>query len=203
MPKMEDSPADGHAEPAHPVIAPTFTPSLTPEQAAARVNTQTEPTATPAFTIPITSELCVTVYGDHNANRRQDDGEPVVVGTRLVLQSDEQTVRELVTMDAGEPVCFGDLAPSDLEGSIYYLTAIAPPGHRTPGSNTWQIRLGEQDVHILIGLRKTHKAMWGLAQAENTPVVTGRDPRSLALWITFLIAGGILSIVGWSVLGQH
>jgi len=39
--------------------------------------------------------------------------------------------------------------------------------------------------------------------AENTLVVTDGDPHSLALWITFLIAGGILSIVGWSVLGQH
>lgn len=203
VPKMEDSPADGHAEPAHPVTAPTFTPSPTPEQASARTSSQPEPAATPAFTIPITNTICLTVYEDHNANRRQDDGEPVVVGTGLVLQSDGQTARELVTKDTGEPVCFGDLAPSDPEGHMYYLTATAPPGYRTPASDTWQIRLGEQDVHILIGLRKTHKATWGLVQAENTPVVTGADPRSLAPWIAFLIAGGILSIVGWSVLGQH
>ena len=86
---------------------------------------------------------------------------------------------------------------------MYYLTVIAPYGYRSPASDTWQIRLGEQDAHILVGLRKTRNAVWRPAQAENTPAGTDGDPHSLALWITFLIAGGILSSVGWSVLGQH
>jgi hypothetical protein len=211
IPKMEGSPADGHAEPAHPVTAPTFAPSPTPEQASAQANTQTEPTATPAFIIPMTSTICVTVYEDRNANRSQDDGESPVVESRLVLTTAEglvpenegQTARELVTTDTGEPVCFADLALSDPEGAMYYLTVIAPYGYRSPASDTWQIHLGEQDVHILVGLRRTHNAVWRPAQAESTPAGTDGDPHSLALWIAFLIAGGILSIVGWSVLGQH
>jgi hypothetical protein len=221
VPEVEDSPTAGHAEPAHPVMAPAFTPSPTPEQALARASTQTEPTATPAFTIPIISKICVTVFGDHNANRSQDDGEPAVAGARLVLSSsvlsfgtkdateelvlgnEGQTVRELVTTNKREPACFADLAPSDPEESIYYLTVIAPPGYRTPASDTWQVRLGKQDAHILVGLRKAHKAMWNSMPAEGIPVVTDRAPHSLVPWITFLIAGGLLSIIGWSVLGQH
>lgn len=204
VPEAKDSPAAGQAEPAHPETTSRSASSPMPEQAAARASSQPEPAATPAFTIPITSELCVTVYEDRNANRRQDDGEPLVVGARLVLSSNGVSTNEgLVTMDTGEPVCFGDLAPSGPAGSMYYLTAIAPPGYRTPAGDTWQIRLGEQDVHILIGLRKAHKAMWRSAQTEGTPAAFDGGSRLFAPWITFLIVGGIVSIIGWSVWGQH
>ena len=215
MPEVEDSPAAGRAEPAHTVTTESAS-SPTPEQTSAQAGTQPEPAVTPAFTIPITSTICVTVYEDHNANRSQDDGEPVVAGARLVLslngtsvagglalESEGQTMRDLVTTDAGEPACFTDLAPSDPEGSMYYLTIVAPPGYRALASDTWQIRLGKQDAHILVGLRTTHKATWRSVQTENTPAGMDEDPLLLAPWITFLIAGGVLSIIGWLVLGQH
>ena len=204
VPEIGDGPTTRLAEPTcTPTTVPQLTLPATPKPASDRANTQIEPTATPAFTIPITSELCVTVYGDHNANRSHDDGEPSIAGARLALESEGHAVRELVTTDAGEPACFADLAPSDPEGRMYYLTVVAPPGYRTPGSDTWQIRLGKHDAHILVGLRTTHKATWRSVQTENTPAGTDEDPLLLAPWITFLIAGGVLSIIGWMVLGQH
>lgn len=196
--EVEDGPATGSTElTCTPTTVSQSTSSPTLQPASDRANTRAQPTATPAFTFPVTGTVCVTVYEDRNGNRSQDSNEPMVADARLALENEGTAVSEFLTT-TDEMVCF-----DGLDVSTYYLFVTAPPGYRSPASDTWRVRLGEQDVHILVGLRKTYRPAWQLAQTEGSSPASEKADGIFAPWIAFLIAGGILSIIGWSVLGRH
>ena len=118
----DDKEARGSPTPGTlPTLTPTSTPNLpTPIRM---------PTQTPAFTLPTTSSVCVTVFEDQNGDREQNNGELALPGVEFWLTKEEQVVARIITSDAGRPACFDSFGPG-----IYYLHAAAPPGYRRPPS---------------------------------------------------------------------
>jgi hypothetical protein len=184
-------------------VTPTQTPSPTltalPTSDPMRAASSSSPVEAPTPVIPATGSVCVTAYKDRNANRSQDDGEPMLAGVTFVLTMARGAASEHTTNGIVEPFCF-----DSLELDTYYLTVTPPSGYglSSPGSDAWEIRLGAQKAHVRVGFRTVQRVQYSTpVRASTGTSEQGTQSVSLMLWMVLLIVGG--AIAGGGVLGRR
>jgi LysM repeat protein len=131
-PEVTEVSAPASEETAEVPEVPTETvPQPTPVVQSSNVNPEDVPPApvvaaasgrsNPAET---SASVCVLFYHDANANRIQEDGEALLAGGKVTLNTSDATLSEYETDGVSEPSCFADLTPGD-----YVVAASAPEGY--------------------------------------------------------------------------
>jgi hypothetical protein len=110
-----------------------------------------------------TASVCVTLFNDVNQNRIQEDGEDLLAGGSVAINSGSESVGDYETDGASEPHCFTELAAGD-----YLAVAGAPDGYGLTTPN--QLRL---EVYPGATINVAFGAAEGVEAVQPPPADTG------------------------------
>ncbi|MDX1991664.1 MAG: LysM peptidoglycan-binding domain-containing protein [bacterium] len=116
-----------------PTPSPTPQPTRTPAPPAPVAMADTEREIDPASQVSI---VCVSLFGDMNANRIQDAEEIALEGGEITLNKGSEAIDSIEPDGSPDPYCF-----EDLEAGDYVAVAQAPDNYGLTTPNQYRLRL--------------------------------------------------------------